>query len=189
MKDFMEQVLKTVRDFADQAHGTQTRRYTPERYIAHPMRVMEICRQFTSDVTVLSAALLHDVLEDTPVDKEQMRAFLMTVLNKVQAERTLELVEDLTDVFVKKDYPQWNRQKRKAKEADRLSKIDAEAQSIKYADIIDNSREIVKQDPDFAPVFLFEYKRLLERMNKGNKELYAKAEEMIKDGLKELKKR
>ncbi len=185
----MEEVLKKVRDFADEAHGTQKRRYTPERYIAHPMRVMETCRPFTSDVTVLSAALLHDVLEDTPVDKQQLRTFLMSVMAKVSAERTLELVEDLTDVYVKKDYPQWNRQKRKAKEAGRLSKIDTEAQSIKYADIIDNSREIVKHDPDFAQVYLFEYNMLLERMNKGNKELYARAKELVKDGLKELKNR
>lgn len=57
----MEEVLEQIRDFADKAHGEQMRKYTPERYIVHPVRVMKICREYTDDITVLAAALLHDV--------------------------------------------------------------------------------------------------------------------------------
>jgi (p)ppGpp synthase/HD superfamily hydrolase len=61
-----EKILAAITDFADIAHGSQMRKYTPERYIVHPARVMRLCQEYTDDVTVLAAALLHDVLEDTP---------------------------------------------------------------------------------------------------------------------------
>jgi (p)ppGpp synthase/HD superfamily hydrolase len=61
-----EKILQEIIQFADLAHGKQVRRYTSERYIVHPVRVMETCRQYTNDISVLAAAILHDVLEDTP---------------------------------------------------------------------------------------------------------------------------
>jgi len=64
----MDKVLEQVKDFADKAHGDQLRKYTPDRYIVHPMRVMLICQEYTDDSQILAAALLHDVLEDTPVN-------------------------------------------------------------------------------------------------------------------------
>ena len=43
----------------------------PRRYIVHPAEVMEICSQYTNDITILAAALLHDVLEDIPVTRNE----------------------------------------------------------------------------------------------------------------------
>lgn len=51
----MEELLQKVKDFADNAHGEQRRKYTPEKYIVHPVRVMEICKRFTNDIPVLAA--------------------------------------------------------------------------------------------------------------------------------------
>src|SRR5690606_23122807 len=98
------------------AHGEQLRKYTPDRYIVHPIRVMLICQEYTDDIAMLSAALLHDVLEDTPVQKDELKGFLMTVMSPEQAITTLKYVVELTDVFTKKDYPALNRRKRKLKE-------------------------------------------------------------------------
>ncbi|WP_297333190.1 hypothetical protein [Flavobacterium sp.] len=36
-----EEILHRIREYADDAHGSQMRKYTPERYIVHPVRVME----------------------------------------------------------------------------------------------------------------------------------------------------
>src|SRR3954464_15075348 len=116
----IETILDEVKDFADKAHGNQMRRYTPERYIVHPVRVMITCKEYTSDITILAAALLHDVLEDTPVTKEELQAFLMNIMSEEEAKRTVQLVEELTDVYIKENYPKWNRKKRKLKEADSL---------------------------------------------------------------------
>lgn len=179
----IEQVLQQVQDFADQAHGEQMRKFAPERYIAHPIRVMKLCREQTKDMAILAAALLHDVLEDTPVQKEALRDFLLSAMPEVQAQRTVGLVVELTDVYTKKHYPEWNRRKRKAKEVERLEATSADAQTIKYADIIDNSAEIVYQDTDFAEVYLRECRALLKKMDKGNPALYKRATGIVDDGL------
>ena len=100
----MEDVLKQVRDFADKAHGDQMRKYSPERYIVHPVRVMNLCREYADSLPVLAAALLHDVLEDTPVTKKELQHFLEEVMEQHMALETLALVVELTDVFIKKDY-------------------------------------------------------------------------------------
>ncbi len=168
----MENILDNITAFADKAHGEQQRKYTPERYIVHPVRVMKICKQVTDDVCVLAAALLHDVLEDTEVKKDELENYLLTLMKPAMAHRTVQLVKDLTDVYVKRDYPNLNRRTRKAKELLRLEKTNPDAQTIKYADIIDNSREIIVHDPDFAMVFLYECRANLRKMQKGNIKLY-----------------
>ncbi|AXY76814.1 HD domain-containing protein [Paraflavitalea soli] len=183
----MKEVLQQIQDFADRAHGDQMRKFAPERYIAHPIRVMELCREQTNDTGMLAAALLHDVLEDTPVSKEALNEFLLEVMNDATAQRTLHLVVELTDIYTKRNYPDWNRRKRKAREVERLSGTSADAQTIKYADIIDNSAEIAMQDTDFARVFLRECRTLLTKMNKGNKILYQKALDTVDAGLRHLK--
>lgn len=172
-----------IKTFADQAHDQQMRRYTPERYIVHPERVMETCKSCTGNITLLAAALLHDVLEDTPVTKEQLKAFLLSLMSEENATKTVQLVEELTDVYVTEKYPAWNRKKRKRMEALRLANVSAEAQTIKYADIIDNAPEIAAKDPDFAKIFIPEYRTLLSRMTRGNKELYLKAEMVVNNCL------
>ena len=184
----MDTVLEQVRDFADSAHGTETRKYSPERYIVHPVRVMEICATQTSDRPVLAAALLHDVLEDTSVDRHQLHQFLASLMDGEEAQRTLKLVVELTDVYTKPSFPRWNRRKRKAKEAARIQKTSAESQTVKYADIIDNCREITVADPDFAGVFLCECRMLLRKMPLGNATLYQQAIDTVEQCLQELRK-
>jgi guanosine-3',5'-bis(diphosphate) 3'-pyrophosphohydrolase len=182
----LEDVLEKIRTYADNAHGDQTRRYSDDRYIVHPVRVMEMTRQYEPDVTIQAAALLHDVLEDTPVTKEALGEFLDSVLEKSVAERTLKLVEELTDVYIKNNFPGMSRRSRKQKEADRLGEASADAQTIKYADIIDNT-DITYNDRSFAPVYLKECKFLLEKMKKGNPELRARARYRIEECLAQLK--
>lgn len=184
----MDKILADIRDFADRAHGEQLRKYTPDRYIVHPISVMELCREYTGDSTVLAAALLHDVLEDTLVTKEELKAFLLQVMDRDKALKTLDLVEELTDVYVKKDFPHMNRRSRKEKEAERMANTSPGAQTVKYADIIDNSAEIAQHDGDFARVFLSECRNLLKKMNKGNAELYARAVKVVNKGFEQLKR-
>jgi guanosine-3',5'-bis(diphosphate) 3'-pyrophosphohydrolase len=160
-----------VQDFADQAHADQMRKYTPERYIVHPVRVMKICQKYSHDISVHAAALLHDVLEDTPVTRQQIHQFLSGLMTEPQVTKTINLVIELTDVFIKSDYPQLNRRKRKTLEANRLSNSSADAQTIKYADLIDNSIDIVYHDLQFASIFVYEAKKLLSVMEKGNDDL------------------
>jgi guanosine-3',5'-bis(diphosphate) 3'-pyrophosphohydrolase len=178
-------ILEMVKQFADQAHGNQMRRYANERYIAHPIRVMEMCREYTEEVPVLAAALLHDVLEDTSTDKETLSEFLDSVMEKDQASKTLQLVEELTDVYIKSEYPLMNRRARRTREAERLSDVSPEAQTIKYADVIDNVSDIAKQETDFALVYMRECKQLLQEINKGNSWLYGRAVQTVDECLQQ----
>lgn len=182
----MNNILEKVRSFADKAHGDQQRKYSKERYIVHPVRVMETCQEYTEDLSVLAAALLHDVLEDTPVSREEVRKFLDAVMDPEQSMKTLKLVEELTDIYTKKDYPMLNRRSRKTREVERLAHVSEEAQLIKYADIMDNATNIFIHDPDFATVYLHEGRALLKRMNKGNPELYDRAVKTVDDCLELL---
>jgi hypothetical protein len=99
---------------------------------------------------------------------------------------TYQLVIELTDVYTKENFPRLNRKKRREKEAARLAACSANAQMIKYADIMDNCRAISGQDSDFAPVFLRECKMLLERMDKGHPGLRERAFEIVMRELDQL---
>ncbi len=182
----MDAVLESIKDFATKAHGAQTRKYSSEPFMKHPVRVMEMCRSYTNGLPVLAAALLHDVLEDTPVTQEEMHRFLCTVMNESDAQQTLQLVIELTDVFTKEAYPKWNRKKRKRIEASRIKNTSADSQTIKYADIIDNCKGIAQDDPEFALLFLKECKSLLGVMTKGNAELRQQSLAVINKSLAQV---
>ena len=171
----MQEILLKIKEFADKAHGDQMRKYTPETYIVHPERVMLICREYMDDLTVQAAALLHDVLEDTPVKPEAIKSFLAALMPDAHAQKTLNLVVELTDVYIKSAYQQLNRRERKKLEAARLAKVSGAAQTIKYADLIDNAFDILKHDPQFGRKFIMEAQSLLKHMNKGNPELRDRA--------------
>lgn len=183
----MNEVLTRIKEFAGNAHTGQKRKYSDDPYIVHPVRVMKMCSNYTNDTAVLASALLHDVLEDTPVGKEDLEGFLLTVMDRETALRTSRLVVELTDVYIKDDYPQWNRRKRKAMEAERMERTSPLAQTVKYADIMDNCKEIAQHDKDFGRVFLYECKALLKRMTKGDPQLYKKAVEAVEKSIAELK--
>jgi guanosine-3',5'-bis(diphosphate) 3'-pyrophosphohydrolase len=181
------ETLHEIENFARQAHEGQERKYESGPYIIHPMRVMDICGKYTQDKNVLAAALLHDVLEDTPVTEEQLNRFLSSVMPSEDARLVLLYVIELTDVYTKNNFPEWNRRKRKMKETQRLSVASPGAQTIKYADIIDNSHSIVNTDTDFAEKYLYECRSLLKEMKQGELRLRNKAIETVNECLERLK--
>jgi guanosine-3',5'-bis(diphosphate) 3'-pyrophosphohydrolase len=183
MKKIDASKLELVKEFAVKAHGQQRRKYADEPYIVHLERVMEICKGYTDDVAILSAALLHDVLEDTDVTPEELKIVLNEILGDDKGQKCYLLVRDLTDEFVKSNYPALNRRARKFKESLRLATAQPDAQTIKYADIIDNINDIVKHETDFALVYIRESKSLLQHIPGGNATLYERALHTVDDAL------
>ena len=57
--------------FAFRAHDGQTRK-SGEPYITHPIAVATNLACWRMDIQALSAGLMHDVLEDTPITKAQI---------------------------------------------------------------------------------------------------------------------
>ena len=66
----VERVEEAFR-FSDIAHRGQFRQ-SGEPYISHPVAVAEILSAWQLDAQTLSAALLHDVVEDTHVSKDEL---------------------------------------------------------------------------------------------------------------------
>ena len=150
------------------AHTGQKRKYTGAPYIGHPLEVMGIVRTVPHSTEMLMAAVLHDVVEDTPTSIE--------LITEAFGAKVAALVSDLTDVSTPED---GNRAVRKAKDRDHSAAASADAQTIKYADLIANSSSIIKHDPSFAKVFMQEKKLLLDVMDKGDASLRAKAFDIV----------
>jgi (p)ppGpp synthase/HD superfamily hydrolase len=157
-------LIGAARAFAAYAHEGQVRKYTGEPYIVHPVEVMEIVNTVTDDEEVLAAALLHDVVEDTSVTVEDLRAQF--------GDRVATLVDELTDKSRPED---GNRKVRKAIDRAALAEASADAQTIKLADMISNTRSIVENDPKFAKVYLEEKRLLLTVLKRGDADLHARA--------------
>lgn len=58
--------------FSAEAHDGQ-KRLTGEPYIYHPLAVAKIMAEMRMDAQSITAAILHDVIEDTPTAKEQIK--------------------------------------------------------------------------------------------------------------------
>ena len=64
-------VIVSAYEFGSQAHEGQ-RRYSGEAYITHPIAVASILADLHLDYQSIAAAIMHDILEDTPMAKEQI---------------------------------------------------------------------------------------------------------------------
>jgi RelA/SpoT family (p)ppGpp synthetase len=79
--------------FSDAAHRGQFRQ-SGEAYIHHPIAVAEILSAWQLDPHTLSAALLHDVMEDTHVTKDELaRKFGRPVADLVDGVSKLDRIE------------------------------------------------------------------------------------------------
>jgi (p)ppGpp synthase/HD superfamily hydrolase len=166
----MNDLVQKAKAYATRAHEGQVRKYTGVPYIVHPIEVMEIVRTVKHDDTMLAAALLHDVVEDTDCTLDDIRAEF--------GEDVTSLVADLTDVSELGD---GNRQTRKAKDRAHSAGASDSAQTVKLADLINNSLDIVKHDPSFAKVYMVEKFLLLGVLTHGDKILFRRALKLVVD--------
>jgi len=157
--------------FAVCAHGDQKRKYSGEPYVVHPIRVAEIVKDaeiYIHRSECIAAALLHDVLEDTPATFDQ----LVTCFG----DTTAQLVREISDVSKPSD---GNRTKRKALDLAHLALASREAQTIKTADIIDNVLSVRKHDPQFAAVYLPEKRAQLDVLTLADEKLREQAYQIV----------
>lgn len=151
-------LYEKARHLAVQAHESigQTRKYSKRPYYTHVLEVAELVSKVTNDEDVLAAACLHDVLEDVaPVNPSFNEDWILREFNQ----RVLNIVVELTNVYTKEAYPQFNRKARKVLEHERLAKVSDEAKLVKRADLHHNSTEMDEQD-GFTKVWLEEKKHL-----------------------------
>jgi (p)ppGpp synthase/HD superfamily hydrolase len=179
----MNNVIENAREFADQAHRSvgQTRKYTQEPYINHPVAVMNILDAHSSHSVSDAqrmAALLHDVVEDTKVTLEEIEQRF--------GGEVAQLVNWLTDVSKPGDGP---RRVRKAMDLAHTAAAPVEAKNIKLCDLTHNARDITQHDPDFARVWLREKAALLEVLSDADPALLILAHTTLEECRQQLRER
>lgn len=169
---------KALLEFVKAKHGDQKRKYTGVPYWTHLVAVATIVKPYAPEGVEI--ALCHDLFEDTPCGEDELLTFLLDAgYSKDRADMILHGALELTDQYVPENFPDLNRKERKKREAARLGDISALAQTVKYADLIDNSSSIVAADPGFAKIYLSEKLDILKVMRAGNTSLLKRCEKII----------
>lgn len=156
-------------EFAARAHHGQLRKYTGEPYVVHPLAVAQTLAQLALPEDAVVAAVLHDVLEDCPKVKPSEIRLLF-------GEPVLKLVWEVTKPSRSED---GNRAARIEIDAQHYATASPEGQSIKVADLIDNTRTIVQHDASFAKIYMVEKRSLLPRLTSAHPALLAEAKRQI----------
>lgn len=144
--------------FAKWKHKDQKRKYTGELYFNHCMEVAETIKQLALDDSedMICAALLHDTIEDTDTNYTEIEKYFGLSVAK--------LVYWLSDISNPED---GNRAERKRLDREHIWRAPREAQIIKLADLISNTKSIKTYDPNFAGIYLEEKRLLLTGLDKS----------------------
>ena len=102
-------IIKFARDFARIAHKGQTRKFSGEPYFNHVDRVASTIVALQSNIDLVAAAYLHDLHEDTNILVSSSFNFVGYYFSPV----VQAIVNELTNVYTKENYPCDNRKRRK----------------------------------------------------------------------------
>jgi len=125
--------IRDAAEFGAEAHRGQKRK-TGEPYIAHPVAAAEILANLRLDADTIVAAILHDVIEDTPIAKEEL------------VSRFGQSVADIVDSVTKLDQIQFKSREEAQAESFRKMLLamvrDLRVILVKLADRLHNMRTI-----------------------------------------------
>ena len=125
--------------YAVKAHAGTERRGKGFPYIVHPMEAMEIVSTMTSDQELLAAAALHDVVEDTDITVEEIRAEF--------GDRIASLVAAESDAVQEGVSEEESWRSRKEQGIRRLQGASRDVKIVALGDKLSNMRAIAR---DFA---------------------------------------
>ncbi len=199
--------IREAAEFGASAHHGQ-KRLSGEPYIAHPVAAASILADLRLDTDTIVAAILHDVIEDTPTPKDQLAARFgadvaelvdgVTKLDQIkfksreeaQAESfrkmLLAMVRDLRVILVKLADRTHNMRTIEAMAPARRRAIARETLEI-YAPIAERlglySMKLELEDLGFAALYPRRYavlERTLKRARGNQKEFLKKIEQQLK---------
>ncbi|MEW5816874.1 MAG: HD domain-containing protein [Spirochaetota bacterium] len=146
--DQFQLIFKALQFAAEKHTGQRRKNIERSPYINHPIAVAFYLSTFggINDHRILTAAILHDTLEDTDTTEEELeKNFGLEILN---------LVKEVTDD------KKLSKELRKQLQIVHARGISAGAKNIKLADKISNITDIMN-----APPALWTYKRKTEYLN------------------------
>ncbi len=167
-------------DFAAEKHKSQKRKGELEiPYINHPIQVAKMLMEVgkVKDVEVLSAALLHDTIEDTTATVEELQSLF--------GQHVTEIVLEVTD----DKRMAWN--ERKAYQIVKAPNLSHKAKLVKLADKTCNITDIVQQPPMWTlerkRKYLVWAKKVVDALGGGvNPEMEELFERQYRNGMEEL---
>ena len=142
------EVIRRAALLAASAHGEETRR-SGEPYVLHPLAVAEILARIQIDAETIAAAILHDVIEDTPVSLERIEAEFGS-----RVARLVDGVTKLGRIPWTTDDAESFKSREKAQQAESLRKMflamidDIGVVLIKLADRLHNMRTLDSLPPE-----------------------------------------
>lgn len=145
---------KKALEFATRAHAGQRRKYHDEDYITHPMAVAKILELSRCKEPLLSAALLHDTIEDTSTKLEEIE----TEFGPEIAKLVYELTSDKDEVrrIGKTEYL-----------TKKLNNMSDDALTIKLADRLHNVSGLEDEPSNFREKYSKETISILENLNRS----------------------
>ena len=172
-------ILKAAQ-FAAKKHRDQRRKDKhASPYIIHPISVALEISQIggVDDPEILAAALLHDTLEDTETEPEELEAEF--------GKKVCEYVLDVTD---DKALPKDERKRRQIEHAKKISKG---AALIKLGDKISNVTDVINNPPEDWDInrrkeYLDWAEKVIDNCPKVNDRMENKFQEIIKQGREAL---
>lgn len=130
-----QQLFSKALCFAEEAHRGQLRKGSEVPYITHPVGVSAILCQYGYGETVVIAGLLHDVLEDTYVEQEELELQF--------GQGVARLVASVTEHKTRHgEKVPW--EERKQAGVERLKGADGETVALKAADLLHNAQSILR---------------------------------------------
>lgn len=168
-----ESILDRAIIFATNAHSGEKRKGTDIPYILHPLEVAAIVATMTDDINIIAAAVLHDVLEDTPITVEQLECEFGTVIAQLVLSETenKRIGQSAQDTWKIRKQETIEHLKYKASEAEKM---------IALGDKLSNIRAICR---DYGTIG----DKLWDRFNQKDKALHAWYYMSIAETLSELK--
>lgn len=146
-------IMEKARKFAIEKHGLQRRKFTGEMYYFHPIRVAEIIQNFENNESVIAAAYMHDLIEDTDVKYEDILQLFGTEIANLVFELTN--VRKMIEKMGKKIY-----------QTEKLNNMSDNAFLIKLADRLDNVSDFKISDQYFAERYSKETLYVLDHLNR-----------------------
>ena len=153
LADDRAELVRNALEFATDAHLGQSR-LSGEPYVEHPIATAEFLAERRMDATTLAAALLHDVIEDCEVSREQIEhrfgdevAKLVDGVTKLNSVDVLSRGERVNTAFALNDNEDSD-DERTARQAASMRKMlvamaeDVRVVLIKLADRLHNMRTL-----------------------------------------------
>lgn len=158
-------MIKEAAAFAELVHRGTVRKGTPIPYITHPLEAAIIVTMMTKDEILISAALLHDVIEDAGVEYDELKVRF----GKIVADLVLEESEDKSKTW----------QERKWETIEKMKTAGRDAKILALADKLSNIRSTARD-------YLLMGEEVWERFNVKEKERHAWYYLSMAEALKDL---